>query len=228
MKKRFLVITSGILVLLSACNNSSESKSTTDSNAVATDTTATVMPDTTAMAAPTVDSAAITNEFVAAEKKSKKTTPPKPKKQKDSVVEIYAEEPIQSHEALEQPAPAAGAPRDTTVIHTKEYVYFAPSEAASFPGGQAKLQEFIGKNIMYPEDALRYHVEGTVFAEVSLDAEGHVTNVEFPGTHIGTGLEEETKTVLMRSPRWHPAKESGKAVASKVTVPVVYKIDHHS
>ncbi len=225
MKKRFLVITSGILVLLSACNNSSESKTTTDSSAVAPDTTTMAAPDTTTMAAP-VDSAAITNEFVAAEKKSKKTTPPKPKKKNDSVVEIYTEEPIPSHEALEQPAAAPSAARDTMHIHTKEYVYYAPSEAASFPGGQAKLQEFIGKNVIYPEDALRYHVEGTVFAEVYLDMEGNVTSVEFPATHLGSGLEEETKTVLMQSPRWHPAKESGKAVASKVTVPVVYKIDH--
>jgi len=200
MKKNFLVITSGLLLLLSACNNSSESKTTSDSSAVATDTTAAVAPDTTTMAAP-VDSAAITTEFVAAEKKSKKTTPPKPKKQDDSVVEIYAEEPIASHEALEQPAPAPNAARDTTVIHTKEYVYFAPSESASFPGGQGKLQEFIGKNVVYPENALRYHVEGTVFAEIYLDAEGNVTSVEFPATHLGSGLEEETQSVLMHSPR---------------------------
>ena len=42
MKTKFLVISSGILVLASACNNSSESKAkaTDSTNAIATDTTA--------------------------------------------------------------------------------------------------------------------------------------------------------------------------------------------
>ena len=79
--------------------------------------------------------------------------------------------------------------------------------------------------MVYPDDAIRYHVEGTVYADVYLDSLGHVTNVEFPATHLGSGLEEETRMVLMHSPRWNPAKEDGKPVSSKITLPVVYKID---
>jgi hypothetical protein len=73
---------------------------------------------------------------------------------------------------------------------------------------------------------LQFHVEGTVFAEVTVDSLGYVKKVEFPGTHLGFGLEEETAFVLKGSPRWIPAKDNGNPVTSKITVPVVYKITH--
>ena len=218
MKKQFLVISVGLLVLVSACNNSSEPSATT------TDTVTNVVTDTITKtdtvvkvvegAPAIVDSAAIIREYLAELEKTKKTDAPKPKKQGTHEVVMYSTEPIRSHEAIEQPK----------VIHTKEYVYFAPSERAKFPGGVAAGQEFIKKNLVYPEDALTYHVEGTVYADIYLDSLGTVTAVEFPGTHLGLGLEEETHRVLMLSPRWIPAKENGIPVKSKVTVPVVYKI----
>ncbi|HEX5024956.1 MAG TPA: energy transducer TonB, partial [Agriterribacter sp.] len=141
-------------------------------------------------------------------------------------VVVYNEAIIPSHEALEQPAPSKTAPATERVVHTKEYVYFQPSQSASFPGGQAALAAHIAKKVVYPEDALQYHVEGTVYAEVTVDSLGYVTNVEYPATHLGYGLEEETTTVLKDTPRWIPAKENGKRVNSKITVPVVYKITH--
>ena len=218
MKKQFLVISGGILVFLSACNNSSEPSATT------TDTVTNVVTDTVTKtdtvvkmvegAPAIVDSAAIIREYLAEQEKAKKTEAPKPKKQGSHEVVMYSTEPIRSHEAIEQPQ----------VTHTKEYIYFAPSEKAKFPGGVVAGQEFIKKNLVYPEDALTYHVEGTVYADIYLDSLGHVTAVEFPGNHLGLGLEEETHRVLMMSPRWIPAKENGIPVKSKVTVPVVYKI----
>ena len=228
MKAKFLVISCGILALASACNNSTESKAkeTDTASTMSTDTTAAAMPKDTVVVAAAIDSAAVTREFLAAQKKTKKAAPPKPKKQGTNEVEIYNETPIPSHEALEQPAPTKTTPATEKVIHTKEYVYFSPSTNASFPGGAAALSAYIKKNMVYPEKALQFHVEGTVFAEVTVDSLGYVKKVEFPGTHLGFGLEEETEFVLKGSPRWIPAKDNGNPVTSKITVPVVYKITH--
>jgi protein TonB len=221
MKVKFLMVSCGLLVFAAACNNSSESKATEDTTkAVApADTTAAVAP-APVEAAPVIDSAAITKEYLAARKSAKA---PKAKKQGTNEVVMYSEPPMPSHEALEQPPAKKDAP---VIIHTKEYVYFTPAQKPSFPGGDAALSAYINKNLVYPEEALRYHVEGTVFAEVYLDSLGNVTAVEVPGKHLGSGLEEETVSVLMRSPRWHPAKENGQMVKSKLTVPVTYKIEH--
>jgi outer membrane biosynthesis protein TonB len=223
MKVKFLMISCGLLVLASACNNSETKKTDADTTkaVVATDTAATVAPPPAEMA-PAIDSAAITKEYLAARKSTKPTA--KPKKQGTNEVVMYSEPPMPTHEALETPPAKKDAP--PVVIHTKEYVYYIPDQKASFPGGDAALAAYINKNLVYPEEALRYHVEGTVFAEVYLDSLGNVTNVEVPGTHLGSGLEEETISVLMHSPRWHPAKEGGQMVKSKVTLPVTYKIQH--
>ena len=229
MKAKFLVIPCGILALASACNNSSETKAkeTDTATAMTTDTAATAaMPKDTVVVAAAIDSAAVTKEFLAAQKKTKKQAPPKPKKQGTNEVEIYSNSPIPSHEALEQPAPTAGAPATEKVVHTKEYVYFAPSTNASYPGGAAALGAYIKQNMVYPDKALQFHIEGTVYAEVTIDSLGYVKKVEFPATHLGFGLEEETEFVLKGSPRWIPAKENGAPVTSKITVPVVYKITH--
>ncbi len=220
MSTKLILISCGMLVLSSACNNASESKTTT------TDSVKPAAMDTVAAApaepaAPVIDSAAITKEYLAARKSSKKTV--KPKKQGNNVVEISSEPPMPTHEALEQPK---ATPSQPLVIHTKEYVYFTPAQKPSFPGGDPALTAFIAGRVIYPEEALKYHVEGTVFAEVYLDSLGNVSKVEIPGTHLGSGLEEETVSVLMASPRWHPAKENGQMVKSKVTIPVTYKIDH--
>ena len=219
----------GILVLASACGNGTDSKGSATDSAKTADTAAAMAPDTTAKVAeapPPVDSAAITREYLAARKTTKKPMA-KPKKQGTNEVEIYSEPPMPTHEALEQPPAQKNAPAAApVVIHTKEYVYFTPSQKASYPGGDQALAMYINKNVVYPDDALKYHIEGTVFAEVYLDSLGNVTNVEIPGTHLGGGLEEETKTLLMGTPRWHPAKENGQMVKSKVTVPVTYKIEH--
>jgi outer membrane biosynthesis protein TonB len=225
MKLKFLIMSCGILALASACNSGSDSKATTDSAKVTTDTAAAMAPDTAkvAEAPPPIDSAAITKEYLAARKTTKKPMA-KPKKQGTNQVEVYNDPPMPTHEALEQPPAAKNAP--PVVIHTKEYVYFTPSQKPSYPGGDAALAAYINKTVVYPDDALKYHIEGTVFAEVYLDSLGNVTAVEIPGTHLGGGLEEETKTVLMGTPRWHPAKENGQMVKSKVTVPVTYKIEH--
>ncbi len=216
----------GMLVMASACNNGTGSgASANDSAKTTTDTTAAVSKDTAtvAQAPPPVDSAAITREYLAARRKAKMPAV-KPKKQGTNKVEMYSESPMPTHEALEQKPAAKNTP--AVMIHTKEYVYFTPAQKPSFPGGDQALSAYINKNIVYPDDALRYNIEGTVFAEVYLDSLGNVTNVEIPGTHLGGGLEEETRTILMGSPRWHPAKENGQMVKSKVTVPVTYKIDH--
>ena len=223
MKAKILAISCGFLAITSACNNNSEStaKENDTTMAEAKDTAVAVAPASPTETPPVIDSAAVTREFLAAQQKSKKTTPAKPKKQGKKEVVVYHEEPIPSHEALKQPE---ATPAATRVVHTKEYVYFLPTQKAEYPGGQAAFAAYVKKAMVYPEEALRRNIEGTVYAEVTLDTLGYVKQVDFPATRLGGGLEEQTRYLLMNSPRWIPAKEKGVRVKSKMTVPIVYKI----
>jgi hypothetical protein len=44
--------------------------------------------------------------------------------------------------------------------------------SSAFPGGTAALAAHIKKNMVYPEQALQFHVEGTVYGEVTVDSLG--------------------------------------------------------
>jgi hypothetical protein len=111
------------------------------------------------------------------------------------------------------------------VLHDKEYFYFLPDEKATFPGGEKAFDEFILKNMVYPDAALEGNIQGTTYANVYLDEAGNVFDVIFPAKKLGYGLEEETKNLLMKSPRWNPAKHEGKGVKSKFIIPITYKIN---
>ena len=59
-----------------------------------------------------------------------------------------------------------------------------------FPGGQKALQEFIRANLVYPEEAVKQRVEGTVTVHYDVDVFGKVSDVKL--VHgIGHGCDEE-------------------------------------
>jgi periplasmic protein TonB len=210
MKKQIFLYAGGLLIL-AACNG----KKTTTEVVVVTDT---IVKEVTAP----VDTAAITAQYEAEKAKTKGTYVAPHKKQGTKKVYIDSDPTIESYNAEK---PAATADPKVKVIHDVEYVYFAPSERAKFPGGEKAFDNYLVKNLTYPEKALDRHIEGTVYAEVFLDEEGNVTKVESAGKRIGYGLEEEAIRILESSPRWMPARDAGKAVKSKLTIPISFKID---
>jgi hypothetical protein len=150
------------------------------------------------------------------------------------MVRVDSYEPVLHHDAeLATPAPTpAPASTDTKPAETKETVvvydvqmyYFKPDEKASFPGGEKAFDEYLSKNLEYPDEAIDKIIEGTIFALVYLDEKGKVEKVEFPGDQLKYGLQKEARRVLEGSPNWNPAKHAGVPVKSKFTIPIVYEI----
>lgn len=60
----------------------------------------------------------------------------------------------------------------------------------SYPGGTKAMQEFLRKNLRYPEDAFQKGIEGTVSIRYEIDYKGNVTDVEVL-TSVGHGCDEE-------------------------------------
>jgi TonB family protein len=225
MNKHFSAVITGAALVAASCGGNQE----TVVEKVVTDTI--TKTETVVVEAP-IDSAAVAAYYDAAHAKAKGThqvghvTHPKTKKQ----VRVDSHQPIEHYDAVAlntaATAPASDATQPTStviIVHDKEVVYFRPDEKASFPGGEKAFDEFIIKNMEYPEAALEYGVSGTVHAEVYLDEQGNVTKVETPGKQIGSGLEDETRRLLKKSPRWNPAKHAGTPVKSKFTIPITFE-----
>lgn len=121
----------------------------------------------------------------------------------------------------------------------EEYVYEAPEieeevieeaevftvveEMPSFPGGPAKMTEYIAKNIKYPMMARESGVEGRVFVNFVVEPNGSISKVKVL-RGIGGGCDEEAMRVVQSMPAWKPGKQRGTAVRVNYTVPIVFKL----
>jgi hypothetical protein len=147
-------------------------------------------------------------------------------------VRVDSHAPIEHHDVMKlessKPAvadqPVTATKTEVVVLHDVEIFYFRPDEVATFPGGEKAFDEYIHKNLEYPEEAASKFVSGTIYAVMQLDEQGNVAKVDFQGKEIGYGLEEETRRLLLASPRWNPAKHAGVPVKSKFVLPVTFEI----
>ncbi len=89
---------------------------------------------------------------------------------------------------------------------------------ASFPGGKEALAEWLKENMDYPEDLKRF---GTVVVDFIVKKNGKCTDFK---VHKGVNedLDILAVEILRGMPKWEPAMKDGKAVDSKVQLPVKF------
>jgi len=102
-------------------------------------------------------------------------------------------------------------------------VFTIVEEMPSYPGGDAKMYEYLGKNIKYPQIARESSIQGRVFVNFVVEPDGSVSNVKVL-RGIGGGCDEEAMRVVKTMPKWKPGKQRGKAVRVSYTLPVVFKL----
>ena len=126
------------------------------------------------------------------------------------VVETEADEVIEIVEEVE-PEPVT------------EDVYTVVEKMPSFPGGEAKLYEYLGENIKYPLMAKESGVQGKVYIQFVVEKDGSITEVNV-ARGIGGGCDKEALRVTAEMPKWSPGEQRGKKVRVKYTLPIVYQL----
>lgn len=102
-------------------------------------------------------------------------------------------------------------------------IFKVVEEMPEFPGGAAKMMEYIQKNIKYPMMARESDIQGRVFVSFVVEPDGKITNVAVL-RGIGGGCDEEALRVVQSMPNWKPGKQRGSAVRCSFTVPIVFKL----
>lgn len=100
-----------------------------------------------------------------------------------------------------------------------EILVFA-EQMPEFPGN---LNEYISKNIIYPKQAREQSIEGKVIAQFVIDKDGRISQAEVI-KKAGFGLDEEAIRIINSMPNWKPAKQNGKAVTLRYTLPINFKL----
>ncbi|WP_026461820.1 energy transducer TonB [Adhaeribacter aquaticus] len=105
----------------------------------------------------------------------------------------------------------------------KEEIFNFVEQQPTFPGGMEAMFRYLGKNIKYPNVALRNQLEGTVTLQFVVNKEGEISDITVLKP-LGGGTDEEAIRVVKSMPKWTPGRQNGRAVSVRYTLPVRFKI----
>lgn len=123
-------------------------------------------------------------------------------------------------------------------IPTGEKVYQTVDEMPRFPGcedlskegereqcSQAKLFEFLSKNLKYPAVAKEKAIEGMVVVKFVVQKDGSLADIDII-KGIGSGCDEEVLRIVDLMPKWIPGQNVRKPVAVEFKLPIRFKLDN--
>lgn len=110
---------------------------------------------------------------------------------------------------------------DTT--QTKEPVFSYVEQMPEFPGGDNELNEFLIKNLRYPEQAMKEKREAKAYFRFVVNEDGSISNIESMRP-IGFEFEKEGIRVIKMMPKWKPGKQNGRAIKVFFTLPMHFRL----
>lgn len=104
----------------------------------------------------------------------------------------------------------------------EEEVFLVVEEMPSFGSGDAnEFRSYVSSNMKYPEVAAENGIQGRVFVQFVVEADGKLTNVRVI-RGVDPALDKEAIRVVEGSPRWNPGKQRGKPVRVSFTFPITF------
>ncbi|MGB6048350.1 MAG: energy transducer TonB [Flavobacteriales bacterium] len=156
-----------------------------------------------------------TVQFVAVEASDEPVEAPPPTQEDLSAT--TASTTTQEGEKIDAPPPPPPP------VDEETYDLAAVQEQPDFPGGMAKMYEFLQKNTKYPDMEFDAGIQGKVFIEFVVDRDGSVDDVKVR-RGVSPGLDKEALRAVRSMPKWNPGKMNGKAVKVSFTIPVDFKL----
>lgn len=103
----------------------------------------------------------------------------------------------------------------------KEEVVLFPDEMPEFPGGMPALLKFIANSVNYPVIAQENGIQGKVFVNFVINADGQVSDAKVI-RGVDPSLDKEALRVVNNLPEWKPGKQAGRAVRVSYNVPISF------
>jgi protein TonB len=163
---------------------------------------------------PVVQTIKFTPPKVVKDEEVKEEPPPTQEEMKD--VQISTE----THEGEK----TVDLPPETPVVDEDAVMSFATvEEQPQFPGGEAKLLQYVSEHIKYPPVARENGIQGRVYVTFIVDKEGKIADAKIL-RGIGGGCDEEALRVVKALPEWKPGKQNGRAVKVQFNLPVNFTL----
>jgi Ca-activated chloride channel homolog len=93
-----------------------------------------------------------------------------------------------------------------------------------FKTGKKALDDFIKKNLTYPQDAAKISLEGKVMIQFIVDEKGNISDVQVIQGLITSMDNEAIRVVKLTNGMWKPGTQNGKAVKTYYTMEVKFEL----
>ncbi len=123
----------------------------------------------------------------------------------------------------EQSATTAGSDLTISDEDDSSTIYIKVEKKAEFPGGTNELMAFLRSNLQYPQEALEEMIQGNVYVQFVVQKNGEITDIRIIRA-VHPLLDAEAIRVIKMMPKWKPAEVNGKAVNSRFTLPLSFKL----
>jgi TonB family protein len=107
-------------------------------------------------------------------------------------------------------------------------VYYKSEVDPSYTGGKDELAKFLRDNLKYPQEAKDNNIEGTVFVDFVINANGKVREVvasDVVGEDVDFLLKEEAVRVVSAMPGWKAGIQHGKPVDVSFSIPITFELN---
>ncbi|MDQ2655992.1 MAG: energy transducer TonB [Bacteroidota bacterium] len=127
--------------------------------------------------------------------------------------------------AVEVEGPAEvvfGEPVSEGVSGTDE-IFTVVDQQPEYAGGYDAMVAFIKKNMVYPPNARRMQIEGTVHVSFVVSKTGEISDVKVL-RGISGECDQEAVRVVQIMPRWNPGKQNGHPVNVRFIMPLKFRL----
>jgi TonB family protein len=109
-----------------------------------------------------------------------------------------------------------------------KYVYYVVETAPHYIGGEKAMTKFLEDNLTYPKGAEYAELEGTVFVDFIVSANGQVRETEatdYTYDKVDPVFTTEAIRVVQMMPLWSPGLQNGKPVDVKFSIPISFQMN---
>ena len=106
----------------------------------------------------------------------------------------------------------------------KLYSYQEVDAKPTFKGGDLNsFTVWVHKNVTYPSIARDNGVQGRIIIQFTVGPDGVVRDIKAIRS-VDVTLEKEAIRVVKSSPKWEPGMKDGAAVATRMNIPVIFRL----
>ena len=138
---------------------------------------------------------------------------------KQETVDTMITETCDSLARIPNPAPL--------IMREPDRVFDVVEQMPSFPGGQAKLMDYLSENIHYSAELAEACIQGRVIVSFIVEKDGSISNVKVLKS-LDPLLDKEAVRVVSGMPKWIPGKQNGVAVRVRYIIPVTFRLQSNS